>query len=52
MTWDFFKRLRDTTKMKIVIEGISRAKLAKHVLSKVNGIKNRYVKNPGPLVPA
>jgi 4-hydroxymandelate oxidase len=45
MTWDFFKRLRDTTKMKIVIKGILAWEDA--VLAADNGIDALIVSNHG-----
>jgi 4-hydroxymandelate oxidase len=45
MTWDFFKRLRDTTKMKIVIKGILAWEDA--VLAADNGIDGIIVSNHG-----
>jgi 4-hydroxymandelate oxidase len=45
MTWDFFKRLRDTTKMKIVIKGILAYEDA--VLAADNGIDAIIVSNHG-----
>ena len=45
MTWDFFKRLRDTTKMKIVIKGILAWEDA--VLAADNGIDAIIVSNHG-----
>jgi isopentenyl diphosphate isomerase/L-lactate dehydrogenase-like FMN-dependent dehydrogenase len=45
MTWDFFKRLRDTTKMKIVIKGILAYEDA--VLAADNGIDAILVSNHG-----
>jgi isopentenyl diphosphate isomerase/L-lactate dehydrogenase-like FMN-dependent dehydrogenase len=45
MTWDFFKRLRDTTKMKIVIKGILAYEDA--VLAANNGIDAIIVSNHG-----
>jgi 4-hydroxymandelate oxidase len=45
MTWDFFKRLRDTTKMKIVIKGILSWEDA--VLAADNGIDGIIVSNHG-----
>jgi len=45
MTWDYFKRLRDTTKMKIVIKGILAWEDA--VLAADNGIDAIIVSNHG-----
>src|SRR5262249_47308058 len=45
MTWDFFKRLRDTTKMKIVIKGILAWEDA--VIAADNGIDAIIVSNHG-----
>src|SRR4249919_3399543 len=45
MTWDFFKRLRDTTKMKIVIKGILAWEDA--VMAADNGIDAIIVSNHG-----
>src|SRR5690242_7354338 len=45
MTWDFFKRLRDTTKMKIVIKGILAWEDA--VIAAHNGIDAIIVSNHG-----
>jgi 4-hydroxymandelate oxidase len=45
MTWDFFKRLRDTTKMKIVIKGILAYEDA--VIAADNGIDAIIVSNHG-----
>src|SRR5262250_96073 len=45
MTWDFFKRLRDTTRMKIVIKGILAWEDA--VLAADNGIDAIIVSNHG-----
>jgi 4-hydroxymandelate oxidase len=45
MTWDFFKRLRDVTKMKIVIKGILAHEDA--VLAVENGIDGIIVSNHG-----
>jgi isopentenyl diphosphate isomerase/L-lactate dehydrogenase-like FMN-dependent dehydrogenase len=45
MTWDFFKRLRDTTKMKIVIKGILSWEDA--VIAADNGIDGIIVSNHG-----
>jgi isopentenyl diphosphate isomerase/L-lactate dehydrogenase-like FMN-dependent dehydrogenase len=45
MTWDFFKRLRDTTKMKIVIKGILAWEDA--VIAAGNGIDAIIVSNHG-----
>ena len=45
MTWDFIKRLRDTTKMKIVIKGILTAEDAK--LCVENGVDGLIVSNHG-----
>src|SRR4029077_3520800 len=45
MTWDFFKRLRDTTKMKIVIKGILAWEDA--VIAADNGIDAILVSNHG-----
>src|SRR5438128_5470351 len=45
MTWDFFKRLRDTTKMKIVIKGILAWEDA--VIAADNGIDAIVVSNHG-----
>ena len=45
MTWDFLKRLRDTTKMKIVIKGILAWEDA--VLAADNGIDGIIVSNHG-----
>jgi 4-hydroxymandelate oxidase len=45
MTWDFFKRLRDTTKMKIVIKGILAWEDA--VIAADNGIDGIIVSNHG-----
>src|SRR5205085_2964078 len=45
MTWEFFKRLRDTTKMKIVIKGILAWEDA--VLAADNGIDAIIVSNHG-----
>src|SRR6202047_2987128 len=45
MTWDFFKRLRDTTKMKLVIKGILAYEDA--VLAADNGIDAIIVSNHG-----
>ena len=45
MTWDFFKRLRDTTKMKIVIKGILAWEDA--VIAVDNGIDAIIVSNHG-----
>ena len=45
MTWDFFKRLRDTTKMKIVIKGILSYEDA--VIAADNGIDAIIVSNHG-----
>jgi len=45
MTWDFFKRLRDTTKMKIVIKGILAWEDA--VIATDNGIDAIIVSNHG-----
>jgi len=45
MTWDFFKRLRDTTKMKIVIKGILAYEDA--VIAANNGIDAIIVSNHG-----
>jgi 4-hydroxymandelate oxidase len=45
MTWDFFKRLRDTTKMKVVIKGILAWEDA--VLAADNGIDAIIVSNHG-----
>jgi isopentenyl diphosphate isomerase/L-lactate dehydrogenase-like FMN-dependent dehydrogenase len=45
MTWDFIKRLRDTTKMKIVIKGILAHEDAK--LCVENGVDGLIVSNHG-----
>ena len=45
MTWDYFKRLRDTTKMKIVLKGILAWEDA--VLAADNGIDGIIVSNHG-----
>src|SRR5260370_20063724 len=45
MTWDYFKRLRDTTKMKIVLKGILAWEDA--VLAADNGIDAIIVSNHG-----
>src|SRR6516162_6886889 len=45
MTWDFFKRLRDTTKMKIVVKGILAWEDA--VIAADNGIAAIIVSNRG-----
>ena len=45
MTWDFFKRLRDTTKMKIVIKGILAWEDA--VMAADNGLDGIIVSNHG-----
>jgi isopentenyl diphosphate isomerase/L-lactate dehydrogenase-like FMN-dependent dehydrogenase len=45
MTWDFFKRLRDTTKMKIVIKGILTGEDA--AIAADNGIDAIIVSNHG-----
>src|SRR5215813_10693592 len=45
MTWDFFKKLRDTTKMKIVIKGILDPEDA--ALAAENGIDGIIVSNHG-----
>src|SRR5215470_2051172 len=45
MTWDFFKRLRDTTKMKIVVKGILAWEDA--VIAADNGIDAIIVSNHG-----
>ena len=45
MTWDFLKRLRDTTKMKIVLKGILAAEDAK--LAADNGVDAIVVSNHG-----
>ncbi len=45
MTWDFFKRLRDTTKMKILVKGILAHEDA--VLAVENGIDAIIVSNHG-----
>src|SRR5260370_41069183 len=45
MTWDFFKRLRETTKMKIVIKGILAWEDA--VIAADNGIDAIIVSNHG-----
>src|SRR5262249_2022624 len=45
MTWDFFKRLRDTTKMKIVIKGVLAYEDA--VIAADNGIDAIIVSNHG-----
>src|SRR4029078_13237851 len=45
MTWDYFKRLRDTTKMKIVLKGILAHEDAR--LAVQNGIDGIIVSNHG-----
>jgi isopentenyl diphosphate isomerase/L-lactate dehydrogenase-like FMN-dependent dehydrogenase len=45
MTWDFVKRLRDTTKMKIVLKGILTAEDAE--LAVANGVDGIIVSNHG-----
>ena len=45
MTWDFLKRLRDTTKMKLVVKGILTAEDAR--LCVENGIDGLIVSNHG-----
>ena len=45
MTWDFIKRLRDTTKMKVVIKGILTAEDAS--LAVANGVDGIIVSNHG-----
>src|SRR5258708_17388954 len=45
MSWDFLKRLRDTTKMKIVLKGILAHEDA--LLAVQNGMDGILVSNPG-----